>query len=290
MQTLPLATGLILTFALANSASAQSQISPDAADFHDQITGLYSFEPHTLSSEQRESKSSQLDFFWKMVEANPEKYLPLLRDELGTGNNSAFFSYDGSKLLLSISEEREDRALALESIPKANLNSIQNTDYLKTVHWLASNGFDTTDAALRILDYPEFQAFIVQHVLTLGQDYSLIYMLFPMPDANFVEALISRLGSEENVQSQQSILLALWYAVDPDASAAMEEFAADNSKPLEARDFARQLVENQASTVAALSVSETEGLKKKRRKVMTRLSDEALIEFDNITVELLSQQ
>ena len=38
------------------------------------------------------------------------------------------------------------------------------------------NGFDTREAAFRVLAFPDFKAFIPQHALTLGQNYSLIYI------------------------------------------------------------------------------------------------------------------
>lgn len=174
---------------LAGLARAQAPASDEALAFHAKVVGLYSFEPHKLSSEQIEAKSKVLDSFWEEVKADPKRYLPLLRNELRDARNSAFFSYDGSKLLLALSKERNDQALALEAIPRADLRGIQHTDYLRTVHGFARNGFNTIKAALRVLDYPDFEAFIVQHALTLGQDYSLIYMLFPMPDSNYVGPL-----------------------------------------------------------------------------------------------------
>ena len=290
MKIRDITLNIILSLAFVNASLAQSQMKSDAGEFHTKVTMLYSFEPHTLSSEQIESKSGQLDLFWKEVKSSPEKHLPLLRNELSSKNNSAYFYYDGSKLLLSISKEKQDQALALKSIPKADLKSIQHTDYLRTVHWFAINGFNTTDAALRILDYPDFKAFIVQHALTLGQDYSLIYMLFPMPDSKFVGALSSRLSNEENIQSQKSILLALWYAMNPDARATITKFIADNSKPQESRDYAKKLSERKASIVSGLTLSGVDKLKKERQEVMNRLNDEALYEFDNITKIILSKQ
>lgn len=279
-----------MSLVIVNTAHAQSQLALDTDEFHTKIANLYSFEPHALSSEQIESKSAQLDIFWKEVKSSPEKYLPLLRNELSGENNSAYFSYDGSKLLLSISKEKQDQALALKSIPKANLKSIQHTDYLRTVHWFAVNGFNTTNAALRILDYPDFKAFIVQHALTLGQDYSLIYMLFPMPDSKFVAALSNRLSDEENMQSQKSILLALWYAMNPEARETITEFAKDKSNSQEVRDYANELMERRASITSSLTLSSVEKLKKERQEIMNRLSDEALYEFDSITTELLGKQ
>ena len=134
-------------------------------DFHSKVVELYSFEPHKLTNAEMQAKAGQLDQFWAMAKADPSNTLPLLRRELENPSNSAFFYYDGSKLLLALSTDRSDQALALRSIAKADLQGVQHSDYLKTVHWLASKGFDARDAAFRILAFPDFKAFIPQHAL-----------------------------------------------------------------------------------------------------------------------------
>ena len=284
------ALALTATLVSTGVATAQSRSSADGLAFHGKVAALYSFEPHKLTSAEIEAKSKVLDGFWEEVKADPNRYLPLLREELRDGRNSAFFSYDGSKLLLTISKERNDQALALEAIPRADLHGVQHTDYLRTVHWFARNGFDTTTAALRVLDYPDFKAFIVEHALTLGQNYSLIYMLFPMPDDKYVAPLIDRLNTEENLVSQKSILLALWYAMTPEAKAAAARFIADTSKSQDARQYAKELSERKAPLTSSLTLSTASQLKAERRKVVYRLSDEALYEFDSLTVKLLAKQ
>lgn len=183
--------------------------STSTADFHSKVVELYSFEPHKLEQAEIQAKSGQLDQFWAMVKADPPNMLPLLRRELETSSNSAFFFFDGSKLLLALSKDRADQALALRSIAKADLRGIQPTDYVRTVHRLAGEGLDTREAAFRILAFPDIRVFIPQHSLMLGQDYSLICMLFAMNEALFVSDLATRLATEPNVQTQKSLLLAL---------------------------------------------------------------------------------
>ena len=282
--------GCLAVAAAAGPAGAQSPAAADASAFHAKVVALYSFEPHKLTSAQIEAKSRALDGFWEEVKANPKRYLPFLRNELRDAGSSAFFSYDGSKLLLAVSKERDDRALALGAIPRADLRGVQHTDYLRTVHWFAANGFDTTKAAMRVLDYPDFKAFIVQHALTLGQNYSLICMLFPMPEANFTGALIERLNTEDKLESQKSILLALWYSMTPEAKAAAERFMADGTRSQDARNYARELAERKAPPAGTSARPSTRQLREERRKAMYRLSDEALYEFDSLTARILARQ
>jgi len=272
---------------LAGTAWAQP-IS--AADFHSRVVEFYSFEPHKLQRGEMQAKSDQLDQFWAMAKADPANTLPLLRRELETSSNSAFFFYDGSKLLLILSTERSDQALALRSIAKADLQAIQLTDYVQTVHRLASNGHDAREAAFRILAFPDLKVFIPQHALTLGQDYALIYMLFPMDEALFVPDLATRLAAESNLQTQKSLLLALWYAVTPAADAAIKAFADSPNSPQEAVAYAKMLTDRTRSLVF-FSLLSAESLREERHKVMQRpISDEALLEFDELTAKLLTKR
>src|SRR5215207_8162223 len=118
MLAIRLFVALVLPCVASGLALAQS-IS--AFDFHSKVVELYSFEPHKLQSAEMVAISGQLDQFWAMVKADPPNTLPLLRRELETPSNSAFFFYDGSKLLLTLSTDRSDRALALRSIAKSDL-------------------------------------------------------------------------------------------------------------------------------------------------------------------------
>lgn len=280
--TLVLAACLAAGPALANATDAE---------FQAQAGALYNFEPHTLSQEQLAAKSRELDRFWELVKSDPGAYLPRLRRLLADPARSAFFYYDGSKLLLSLSKDPQDLALVARSIPRADLRGIQNSDYLRTVHWLAIRGQDTREAALRILDFPKFTAFIPQHALTLGQDYALVYMLFPMEESRFVGDLVARLPSERDTQSQRSILMGLWYAATPAARDALKAYAAGTTGSDDARKYAAELLARKPPLLRGMSLSTLPALREQRRQVMTRpISDEALMEFDQLTVKILARQ
>jgi hypothetical protein len=278
---------LLFLCTAAGVAFAETMSAPD---FHAKVVELYSFEPHNLGTAEMQAKSSQLDQFWSMVKADPAGSLPLLRKELENPSNSAFFSYDGSKLLLAISADRADQVLVLRSIAKADLREVQLTDYLRTVHRLAAKGLDSREAAFRILAFPDFKAFIPQHALTLGQDYALIYMLFPMEETLFVSDLATRLAAESDEHAQKSLLLALWYTVTPAGDAAIAAFAGSQKDHPEATAYANALMARKTAPGSS-SASSVQSLREQRRKVMERpISDEALIEFDQITLALLAGQ
>lgn len=265
----------------------------DESDFHSKVATIYNFEPYKLKAQEMEAKSKQLDQFWSLVVADPTNTLPMLRKELEDPSHAAFFFYDGSKLLLSISPDRSDQILALRSISKAGLRGINQTDYLQTIHWFAGNGFDTREAAFRILSLPNFKAFIPQHVLTLDQNYSLIYMLFPMDESLFVDELASRLALESNAQSLKSLLLALWHTATPTGYTAIKNFIDDPNNPADVKAYAKTLLDrnNSSSSSGSVNFSSNQSLREERRKIMQGpISNEALLEFDKLTEKILAKQ
>jgi hypothetical protein len=274
---------------LASFAATMAFAAPiPAPDLHAKIIELYSFQPHTLNDAQLTAKSAQLDTFWKLVKDDPTSTLPLLRAELANPSNPSFFHYDGAKLLLSLSSDAEDQRLALRSIVKADLQDIQPTDYLLTVHRLAAQGFDTRDAALHVLDDPDFIASIPLHALRLGQNYSLIYMLFPMDEDSFVPALVDRLSGQQSATSVKSVLLALWCAATPESLGALRKFAEARQGPPEAVSYAQKL---QGAKGFVPSLSSLSSLREERRRLMRRpISDEALIEFESLTRKIQAKQ
>lgn len=269
---------------LAANLAAQDATTP--VSLHARVQELYGFAPHTLDAKRIEAKSEELDRFWEMVKKDPITYLPQLRTELADPGTPTFFAFDGSKLLMSLSKEPADLQRALDAIPRADLQDINHLDYLKTVLWLAGKGLDSTRAGLRILDYPAFEAVVPQHSLTLGQDYALIYLLLIQEDSRFLSPLTRRLQTELDPTSQKSILLALWYTCTPEGQAAITNFAGDASKAEVPRSYARDLLKRTTPGFKPPSPKSIAKLKARRRELLRVLSDEALIEFDQLTLKM----
>ncbi|HTJ28936.1 MAG TPA: hypothetical protein VL346_00455, partial [Acidobacteriaceae bacterium] len=91
------------TFALA-LLSTICAIASAQNSFHQRVQETYSFQPHALSKEQISQKSAVLDTFWNSAKSSPVEIIPQLRTELKDLSNPPFFLYDGSMLLLSLSD------------------------------------------------------------------------------------------------------------------------------------------------------------------------------------------
>jgi len=281
-------TGTPATAPAKTSAKATAMSAPGSeAAFMAQVQQLYSFEPRTLSDAERAAKSAELDGFWQRAKANSAAQLPWLRKAVASDAVSAFFHYDGAKLLLSLSSDPADQQLALQSIAQSDLRSLQHTDYLRTVQSLGAKGLDTRAAAFNILGTPDFKAFIPQHVLTLGQDYALIVMLFPMPESQFVGDLVQRLAQTPEPSSQKSLALALWYTQLPEARMALAQLSANPQTSAALRSYVDGLLARKMPASVQVKDSEAQLRAARRARMSQAISDEALLEFDQLTGQLL---
>lgn len=260
---------------------------------HDRVITTYNFLPRKLDNKAMKAKSKELDAFWENVKARGPQGLEELRQELRRSDLPIFFNYDGAKLLLSLSKNREDRSLALTAICRTELRDIQWTDYFYTVHSLAVDGLDTSDAALKILDEDNFRVFVPQHALTLGQDFCLLYLLLPTDEFFYLDKLEWRLFKEKSTTALKSILLVLGYSVTSKGDDAIKRFAEDKTKPDEARAYAKKVIDVTKSMAEAppvgLSFSSFDALKAERRRLLARVSDEALYELERLQAKLRSK-
>ena len=265
-----------------------------SSSIHQQVQQTYNFQSHTLSSAEITQKSGVLDQFWTNAKSQPNLYIPALRQELANFRNPPFFLYDGSMLLLSLSDTSADRKVALAAMARSDLRDVQPKDYFFQVHRMAALNEDTSAAAFHILEQPDFKVFIPQHVLTLGQNYALVYMLLPTSQDYWLQAAIDRLRTEHDQTAQKSLILVLWYSQTDAADKTIASFAADASKPASARDYARQIPQAKDKIGAkqraeALTFTEA-SLRQKRRERVKAVSDEALIDLDDYTMMLAAKR
>lgn len=290
-QALRVASLLFLPLLLVSTSTAQS---PAPTAIHAEIQRTYNFQPHTLTTAQINEKSAVLDQFWKKAESQRNIYVPALRQELTDFSNPTFFFFDGASLLSTLSKDPADHKIIINAFAHTDIRDIQFRDYVLFVHKYAALGDDTTSAAFHILATPKFSIFIVEHYLTLNQDYCLIYMLFPTDQKFWFQPAISRLHEEQDETAQKSLLLLLWYAQTPDSDNALENFEKDATKPQASRTYAKELIHRKDSvglTARTLAIADSEqSLRDSRRARMKAVSDEALYDFNDYTTKIIAKR
>jgi hypothetical protein len=255
---------------------------------HADIQRIYNFEPHKLSSAEREAKSKLVDEFWAKVSREKSKYLPALRMELNDTTNSPFFLYDGSHLLLSLTKTKNDYALALSAMSQVSLADIDLGDYVQTMNSFAGKGLNTTSAALKIIPIDSYRAYLPAHALTLDKGLSLRFMLLPIKSEWYLNRVIEALATVRDDQTVNQILDFLFYTCTCQGDAVIARYATDKNQPKVVRKQAALLVEwnkvkrhdNPAKYVS---------LRNKRQTALSRVSEEALSELDEVSKELKEQ-
>jgi hypothetical protein len=271
------------------ATAAWSQSISTQAQMHARVQSLYGFSPAKVTAEQRESKSAEMDGFWKEVKANQATELPLLRKELQDTTNPAFFFADVSGLLLALSQSPEDEKLVAASLVRIDFQDFQSRQYLYLVHSLATRGIDVTAAALHMLDDARFEVYLPEHgAYRLDQAACLLEALLPLPEAAWVSRAVTRLENERDETASRSLLLLLFYAQTEEADRTIRSIADNANKPQPERDFARTILKHERELGLGNQPSHSVEvqLREERRKRMAGISDEAMDDLQDLTTKI----
>jgi hypothetical protein len=229
-----------------------------------------------------------MDRFWNKVKANKALYLPLLRAELVREGNPPFFYFDGSQLLIAASDSREDGALALSVIERADLEMVQPAGYLIVLNWFVNRGYDTRRAALRWMDKPREQIIVqpLPHTFHYSPLEAMTFSLFGMDERRFVGDLVARLAAERDDKAVEALVLAIWATVTPEGRAALTAFAEDAERPEEARKLARYMLAHKGEGPPPAK-TEDELRRERRAIVADPFQHGSFIRFHAITDELV---
>ena len=181
-----------------------------------------------------------MDAFWDLVKANPQVELPLLRKELATPSNPAFFMVDGSTLLLSHRTRVRTNTWPQPAMARSDLKDVDPGAYFYAIHALSMDGVDTTAAAMHVLDDPTFAVIVPQHAMTLDQGSVLMYLLLPVDQSKWITAARSRVASEKSDVAAKSLLTLFFYTQTKEGDAALAAAATDPSRSASVRGDAKE--------------------------------------------------
>lgn len=254
-------------------------------DFSKKVDEIYSFKPSKLTKKEQEKKIPALDKLWNDVKKDTLNLLPLLRKELKTDGHNSFFYYDGASLLLSLTDNKSDKELAVEAMSKTDIADIDRKIYVKTLNRLANEGIVVTKAAIKILADENYSFFVVQHVLTFNQGYCLTYMLVPQTDKSYVDTLVS-IFSSLKPKSQIAVITTLWFEYSCKGDSLLRAIQTDKNFDKEVREYATKilgystLTKDQEEFIKVIGKTE---LGQVRTSSLQRFSDEAIEELDMTT-------
>jgi hypothetical protein len=261
-------------------------LSLSAQNLQQEIQTVYNFSPQKLTDKEMQEKSIILDDFWKKVKSDTTMYLPLLRNELESNAHVPFFYFDGSSLLLSIDANNYHKHLAAKAISKCDINDINRRSYVGILNKLSNDGFDVTNAAVKILSDSSYSFFIPQHVFTFNQGYCLSYCLLPLEPSLYIDTLIQIFNTIENISAKKSIITTLWFAHTCKGDELLKKVSEDSELNFEVRDYAKRILsyksipKDYAKIAKRFSDKEIDEI---RKRALRRFSDEAISELDVTT-------
>ncbi len=212
--------------------------------------------------------------------------------ELRQIGHNPYFYYDGSSLLLSLSNAVNDKQLAVQAIAKCDLADISRKMYITTLNNLAQEDINVTTAAVKILQDDKFSFFLPEHAMTFNQGYCLTYMLLPLKQNDYVDTLIT-LFSNVSTTSKKSIITTLWFAYSCKGDSFLKAIMTNPDEEKEVREYAKKIMKHTNLTKDQkeyLKIIGKENLEEMREMSLQRFSDEAIAQLDMTTRIMRSEK
>ena len=270
---------LILVFVIILTNQINGQ------ELHDEVTSVYDFYPHKMSSDEQKAVYPKLDNFFDLVIENKEKYLEPLRNELKRNDNNPYFYFDGGLLLMEISSDKKDIQLVADALAKTDLRDLPPKIYLQHLLRLSVQGADVVDAALHILDDTSYNVFIPQHSLTLEYGEALSFILPRYSSDLYIDKLISKFNTINSAENKSSCLNLFVYACSCKADNFLNSIINESNQPKSVKDNASKIIKS-IKVKGRSNSKEYDELFNERKKAITRISDEALYEINSLTMKM----
>jgi len=277
-------------YLVLSSTPVTAQTGDTQQQMHTRVMALYNFSPHKISDAERQKKSDEMDAFWNDVKSSPSTKLPLLRVELKTPGEPAFFYQDGSELLLSLSHDKADGQLAADAMAKADLADVTPSAYFYGVHALSMQGIDTTAASLHILDDPQFVVPVPQHAMTLNKPDCLMFLLLPVDSSKWMAGARSRFADSKDEATRSALLTLFFYSQTQDGDTALRSAATDATLSADLRKEASGYLQNEREALTlktGLTETNENNLRAERTSRLGAVSDEAMDDVQQMTARLI---
>lgn len=248
----------------------------------------YGFKPNSLKGEQVQAKSADLDKFWELAKADPEKSLPCLKEMILSENNDPYFCFDASTLILSIDKKEQYLDVVLQGVNKADLGQLQLEAYLRVCFFLSKKGKDITAATEKLISEKGAHVFLTAHAIDLSAIDASLFLYNTMSDEIAENSLINTIKNG-NATAKHNAAVVLNILSTNKGDAFINELMnngqlADSTKAFVLKDRETFSKADNASTVGKTE----ERLRTERHETIQGLSDEGLQRFFRITTELIT--
>jgi hypothetical protein len=157
----------------------------------------YGFHLSQLNEEQLQTKSKELDAFWKQVQAAGPGGVTCIRALLAEEKTDYVFQFDAASMLFPADHSPETLNLIRDSLAQADFQESDPANYLSLALQLGQAGVDIRPLAAKLLLYPNAVIHISEHALDLDSDTAALFLYGTMEPSQASNALIALLQAPE---------------------------------------------------------------------------------------------
>lgn len=170
----------------------------------------YGFHPSSLTKDERQRRSKQMDEFWNLAEKSGQPGLACLREMIAAERTDTFFLFDGASLLANLDKSgASDRAI-LDGLVRTDMQDVASDGYIELCLRLSRRKVDIGAAARKYLRAPNVTVYLPQHgAYKLDRIRGAILLYGSSEPALVDKYLIPELSSpDEEVRSAAAIILS----------------------------------------------------------------------------------
>ena len=152
--------------------------------------------------------------------------------------------------------------------------------------FLASEGVNTTKAALKILEISNFSFFIPQHSFNFSQSYCLLYCLFNLDPQLYTDSLIKTFQTTKEEDIQRAIITVLWFSYSCGGDNFLKSLSKKNTLNKDVSKYAKRILtyDNLDEFYEyAYKQSSAEDILNLKKEALSHFTDEAIWELDFVT-------
>jgi hypothetical protein len=239
---------LLITFCAASIATAQQttavpiQSTAMPADIRAEIAAVFPDDVLAVPRDGYDAMFARTEAFFAPFEAAGEEGHARIRAAAIEDGHPNFFYYRAAGFLFDPKFPNSvDAVAALASLERVSPRTVNNAWYMMTGNMMAVAGLDTRKLALNWFDVPETEITLDLglHVLYYSPNEAIIFSSYYGNEAAIVPMLAERLNNATDPYYIGLALHLLYETMTPEGRDVLRDYAADETKPADARAFAR---------------------------------------------------
>jgi len=186
-----------VAWAMAMGAGMAQAQAPSCADLRAQKEKVYGFHLTQLNEAQIDTKSKEIDAYWKQLQSAGPDGVSCLKEMLSAEKTDHIFQFDAASFLFQLDKSPESLSLVKDAIVQTDFQETDPANYLSLALELGQRGANIQSLAARLLLFPNAIIHISEHSLDLDSDTAALFLYGSMDSAKASKALIAQLQAQE---------------------------------------------------------------------------------------------